>query len=59
MKYFALSSNDGLLYCVGEHETWDLAESMAQRMGLNHIWLIDNREAKSWVDVLTDCEEVK
>lgn len=54
MKYFALSTNDGLLYSLGKHESWDSAESLAQSMNLEHIWLIDETDAKSWVDYIKE-----
>ncbi len=52
MIYFALN-NDGLLYNLGDHGDFEAADCTAQDMQLDAVWLINEFDAKSMVDFIT------
>jgi hypothetical protein len=52
MIYFALN-NDGLLYNLGDHGDFDAADCAAQDMQLDAVWLINEFDAQSMVDFIT------
>ena len=49
-------ADDGLLWILGEHDSFDSADDTAEKMGLNIIWLIDPDGAQSWKELLTGTE---
>ena len=53
MVYFALN-NDGLLYNLGDHGDFDSADCTAEDMQLNAIWLIDEHDAQSMAQFITE-----
>jgi hypothetical protein len=53
MVYFALN-NDGLLYNLGDHGDFDSADCTAEDMQLNAIWLIDEHDARSMAQFITE-----
>jgi hypothetical protein len=53
MIYFALNE-DGLLYNLGDHGDFESADSTAQDMQLNAIWLIGEQEASNWAEFITE-----
>ena len=53
MIYFALN-NDGLLYNLGDHGDFESADSTAQDMQLDAIWIITEYEARSMADFLNE-----
>lgn len=58
--WFALNE-DGLLYNLGDHGDYEAANDTAEDLGLNVIWLFDEREAKnmaSFIDVAIFDKEV-
>ena len=52
MIYFALN-NDGLLYNLGDHGDFEAANCTAQDMQLDPVWLINEFDAQSMVDFIT------
>jgi hypothetical protein len=52
MIYFALN-NDGLLYNLGDHGDFEAADCTAQDMQLDAVWLINEFDAQSMVDFIT------
>jgi len=53
MIYFALN-NDGLLYNLGDHGDFEAADCTAQDMQLDAVWLINEFDAQSMVDFITE-----
>lgn len=51
--YFALCS-DGDLLCLGDCGDFDVANEIADDLGLEVVWLISGVEAKYWAEVLND-----
>jgi hypothetical protein len=52
MIYFALN-NDGLLYNLGDHGDFESADCTAQDMQLDAVWLINQFDAESMAEFIT------
>jgi glucokinase len=53
MIYFALN-NDGLLYNLGDHGDFESADCTAQDMQLDAVWLINEFDAQSMAEFITN-----
>ena len=52
--YFALDFHSGLLYNLGEMDTFDEAEQACSKLEIDAIWILDEQTAIEWRDYLTD-----
>ena len=51
--WFALCSNGMLEHVVGFYDNYDDAESGADSLGLDVIWLVCGDDASQWADTIT------
>jgi hypothetical protein len=55
--YYCLAS-DGLLWVLGNHGDIEAADDTAKSMGLEAVWILDEKTAESWRNTLNKGNEV-
>ena len=50
--YFCLSS-DGVIYCLGRHGNYEQADTTAENLKLDAIWIFDAQTAKNWTETIS------
>jgi hypothetical protein len=54
--YYCLAS-DGLLWVLGNHGDIEAADDTAKSMGLEAVWILDEKTAESWRNTLNKGNE--